>query len=187
MAKTDAAKKRILIFLLLSVLGLALRLWGINFEIGDWYESLSVWVKELDHGGLKALSRYSGNYNMPYVTFLLLLTYLPIPPLTGIKCLSILFDYICAFTGGKLAVFCCGEVPASKEKVFLTAYGGILLAPTVIVNSSWWAQCDSNYVGFIFLAIVYILREKTMRCMIFWGIALALTLQTVLALPVVLL
>lgn len=187
MAKTDAAKKRILIFFLLSALGLALRLWGIRFESGDWYESLSVWVKELDHGGLQALSTYSGNYNMPYVTFLLFLTYLPIPPLTGIKCLSILFDYICAFTGGKLAALCCGEGPASKETVFLTAYGGILFAPTVIVNSSWWAQCDSIYVGFIFLAILYMLKDKTARSMIFWGVALALKLQAVFAFPILLL
>lgn len=187
MVKTDAAKKGILIFLLLSALGLALRLLGIRFESGDWYESLSVWVKELDHGGLQALSRYSGNYNMPYVTFLLLLTYLPIPPLIGIKCLSILFDYVCAFTGGKLAALCCGKAPASKEKIFLTAYGGILFAPTVIVNSSWWAQCDSIYVGFIFLALLYMLKDKTARSMIFWGIALALKLQTVFAFPVLLL
>lgn len=187
MVKTNAAKKGILIFFLLSALGLALRLWGIRFESGDWYESLSVWVKELDHGGLQALSRYSGNYNMPYVTFLLLLTYLPIPPLTGIKCLSILFDYVCAFTGGKLAALCCGEVPASKEKVFLTAYGGVLLAPTVIVNSSWWAQCDSIYVGFIFLALLCLLKDKAARSMVFWGAALALKLQTVFAFPVLLL
>lgn len=186
MVKTDAAKKRILIFILLSLLGLALRLFGIRFESGDWYESLSVWIGELDRGGLQALSRYSGNYNMPYVTFLLFLTYLPIPPLTGIKCLSILFDYICAFTGGRLAVLCCGETTAKKENIFLTAYGGILLAPTVIVNSSWWAQCDSIYVGFVFLALYYMLKDKTARSMIFWGAALAFKLQTVLAFPVVL-
>lgn len=186
MLKTEAAKKRILIFLLLSGLGLALRFLGIKFESGDWYESLSVWIDELDRGGLQALSRYSGNYNMPYVTFLLFLTYLPIPPLTGIKCLSILFDYICAFTGGRLAVLCCGETAAQKEKIFLTAYGGILLAPTVIFNSSWWAQCDSIYVGFVFLALYYMLKDKTARSMILWGAALAFKLQTVLAFPVVL-
>lgn len=186
MAKTDAAKKRILIFFLLSALGLVLRLVGIRFESGDWYESLSVWIEELDHGGLQALSGYSGNYNMPYVTFLLFLTYLPIPPLTGIKCLSILFDYICAFTGGRLAVLCCSEAAAQKEKIFLTAYGGILLAPTVIVNSSWWAQCDSVYVGFVFLALFYMLKNKTTCSMILWGAALAFKLQTVLAFPVLL-
>lgn len=186
MLKTDAAKKRFLIFLLLSVLGLALRLCGIGFESGDWYESLSVWIKELDHGGLQALSRYSGNYNMPYVTFLLFLTYLPIPPLIGIKCLSILFDYICAFAGGRLAVLCCSGTAAQKEKVFLTAYGGILLAPTVIVNSSWWGQCDSIYVGFVFLALFSMLKNKTARSMVLWGAALAFKLQTVLAFPIIL-
>ncbi len=187
MAKTDANQKNIWIFLLLSAFGLALRLWGIKFESGDWYESLSVWVAELDHGGLQALSRYSGNYNMPYVTFLLLLTYLPIPPLLGIKCLSILFDYICAFVGGRLAALCCDEAQAAKEKVFLTAYGAVLLAPTVIVNSSWWAQCDAVYVGFIFLALYDMLRNKIVRSMIFWGTALAFKLQAVLAFPILLL
>lgn len=190
--RTDVSKKGILIFLLLSLIGLALRLWGIKFESGDWYESLSVWVAELDRGGLRALSGYSGNYNMPYVTLLLFLTYLPIPPLISIKCLSILFDYIGAFTGGKLVVLCYGETQlakgnTAKEKIFLLAYGGILLAPTVIVNSSWWAQSDSIYVSFILLALFYMLREKTVRSMIFWGIALAFKLQAILAVPILLL
>ena len=188
MAKSVSDKKGIRLFLLLSVLGLIFRLWNITFESGDWYQSLSVWVRELDRGGLSALSRYSGNYNMPYVTFLLFLTYLPIPPLIGIKCLSILFDYICAFTGAKIAVLCCGEeTPGNTEKIFLTAYGGILLAPTVIINSSMWAQCDSVYVGFLFLALFYLLKEKTARSMVFWGCALAFKLQAVLAFPILLL
>lgn len=185
MLKTGLDKKRITLILLVSILGFALRLLEIDFESGDWYQSLSVWVKELDHGGLQALSTYSGNYNMPYVTFLLFLTYLPIPPLMGIKCLSILFDYICAFVGGKLAVLCCGD--QKRESAFPAAYSAILLAPVVIVNSAWWAQCDSIYVSFIFLAIYAMLTEKTVRSMIFWGVALALKLQTVLALPVLLL
>lgn len=192
MSKMTETKKQLLLFLLLSAVGLALRLWGIGFESGDWYESLSVWVEELDHGGLKALSNYSGNYNMPYVTFLLFVTYLPIPPLTGIKCLSILFDYLCAFVGGKIALLCCPqdslpEDSKKRAKIFLLAYGGILLAPTVIVNSAWWGQCDSVYVGFIFLALYYMLKDKRVRSMIFWGAALAFKLQTVLAFPILLL
>lgn len=182
MPGTTKAKKQLLIFFLLSAIGLALRIWGIKFESGDWYESLSVWIRELDHGGLKALASYSGNYNMPYVTFLLFVTYLPVSPLTGIKFLSILFDYVCAFAGGKLAVLCSEK--EGKERTFLLAYGGILLAPTVIVNSAWWGQCDSVYVGFVFLALLYMLKDKTVRSMIFWGVALAFKLQTVLALPV---
>lgn len=185
MTKKANSKKHLLMFLLLSAIGLILRLWGITFESGDWYESLSVWVKELDHGGLNALANYSGNYNMPYVTFLLFVTYLPVHPLIGIKSLSILFDYICAFVGGRLAVLCSEK--EGKERTFLLAYGGILLAPTVIVNSAWWGQCDSVYVGFVFLALLYMLKDKTVRSMIFWGAALAFKLQTVLALPVLLL
>ena len=176
---------RILIFCLISLVGMYYRWRGIHVRTGDWTQSLSVWIADLDKGGLKALAEYKGNYNMPYVTYLLLITYLPIDPLYSLKALSILFDYICAFTGGILAVMCTVK---KKEDFwpqwnFLLAYGLILLSPVTIRNSVWWSQCDSIYVSFILLAILCMLKEKYPISMILWGFAIAFKLQAVFALP----
>lgn len=178
-------KKWILSFavMLVSALGLWVRWQGIYFESGDYRSCLSVWTQELSNGkGLRALTDYSGDYNMPYVTVLLLLTYLPIEPIIGIKSVSILFDFICAFAGAALAVICSGK-SKSKTLIFLVTYGLLFLSPIAVLNSGWWGQCDSIYVGFILLAIVCLLKDRFSFCMIFMGCALAFKLQTVFALP----
>lgn len=172
--------------MLLSAFGLWARFQGIYVESGDYKSCLSIWTQELSGGqGLRALADYSGDYNMPYVTILLLLTYLPLEPIIGIKSVSILFDFICAFAGAALAVI-CSKNSKSKELIFGIAYGLIFLSPIVILNSGWWGQCDSIYVGFILLAVVCLLKDKSSLCMIFMGCALAFKLQTVFALPMLL-
>ena len=54
---------------------------------------------------------------------------------------------------------------------------------TVILNSSFWAQCDSIYVAFILLSIYFLEKEKNIASFIFVGIAFAFKLQTVFILP----
>ena len=194
--KTEQKRKivlysRIVVFCLISLAGMYYRWRGIDVRTGDWTQSLSVWIAQLDKGGLKALAEYEGNYNMPYVTYLLLITYLPIDPLYSLKALSILFDYICAFSGGVLAVMCTTNVMSKAQKKeetwpqwnFLLAYGLILLSPVTIRNSVWWSQCDSIYVSFILLAILCMLKERYPISMILWGFAIAFKLQAVFALP----
>lgn len=169
--------------MLVSVLGLWARFKGIYYESGDYRSCLSIWTQELSDGkGLHALADYSGDYNMPYVTVLLLLTYLPVEPIIGIKSVSILFDFVCAFAGAALAVICTKNLK-HRELVFGIAYSLIFLSPVAVLNSGWWGQCDSIYVGFIMLAVVCLLKEKPSLCMIFMGCALAFKLQTVFALP----
>ncbi len=183
--KKKISKVAFVFFVLISLLGLALRWTGKDVVSGDWRQSLSVWIEGLDRGGLKALASYEGNYNMPYVTFLLAITYLPINPLYAVKAFSVIFDYVCAFSGGVLAVMSA----ANKERkavTFLLTYGLILCSPCAIYNSMYWSQCDSIYVSFILLAVIFLLKEKYSLSMIFWGFAFAFKLQAVFAMPILL-
>lgn len=178
-------KKWILPFtlILVSAIGLWARFQGIYFESGDYRSCLSIWTEELSGGkGLRALADYNGDYNMPYITVLLLLTYLPFEPIICIKSVSILFDFVCAFAGAALAVICAKNAKR-RELIFGIAYSLIFLSPIAVLNSGWWGQCDSIYVGFIILSAVCLLKEKPSLCMIFMGCALAFKLQTVFALP----
>ena len=59
----------ICIIVLASILGLVLRWQGIWEESGDFQSCLSIWMDHLKSGnGIRVLSQYTGDYNMPYVT-----------------------------------------------------------------------------------------------------------------------
>ena len=73
---TTVGKYWIFLIGLITLLGLWLRWQGIWYESGDFVNCLSIWMTDLTGGTLKTLAEYSGDYNMPYVTILLLLTYL---------------------------------------------------------------------------------------------------------------
>ncbi|MGN1148432.1 MAG: hypothetical protein ACI4TB_08420, partial [Lachnospiraceae bacterium] len=145
-----------------------------------------IWMAALKNGtGLQALSQYSGDYNMPYVTVLLLLTYLPLEPIVGIKCFSILFDFICAAAGGALANVCTKN--HYRHLTFILTYSLIFLSPIAILNSGYWGQCDAVYVAFVLLAVLFMLKEKFPLSMIFWGCAFAFKLQAIFGFPILLL
>lgn len=190
---TTVGKYWIFLIGLITLLGLWLRWQGIWYESGDFVNCLSIWMTDLTGGTLKTLAEYSGDYNMPYVTILLLLTYLPVEPIIAVKSFSILFDIICAASGAALAVECYGSYNGKQStefnaKAILTAaYGLIFLSPIAVMNSGYWGQCDSVYVAFIFLASLCMLKEKYPLMMIFWGCAFAFKLQAIFAFPVLLL
>ena len=143
----------ICIIVLASILGLVLRWQGIWEESGDFQSCLSIWMDHLKSGnGIRVLSQYTGDYNMPYVTVLWLLTYLPVEPIVGIKSFSMLFDFICAATGAAMAVTCRKENHNGSIRTFVITYCLIFLSPVAILNSGYWGQCDSVYVAFVLLA-----------------------------------
>ena len=173
------------ILIVITLLGLWLRWQGIWYESGDFVNCLSLWMQDLDGKNLSALAGYNGDYNMPYVTILLLLTYLPLEPIVAVKSFSILFDIICAVAGAVLVLEILGK--ERGKKVFITAYGLLFLAPVAVMNSGYWGQCDSVYVAFVFLACFFMLKGKYPLMMICWGCAFAFKLQAIFAFPVLLL
>lgn len=69
----------------------------------DYVDFLSDWAAFFrENGGWKALALPKGDYNVPYLYFMALLSYIPIPDLYGIKLFSILFDVILAWAGLRL-------------------------------------------------------------------------------------
>lgn len=176
------------IIVLASAIGLVLRWQGIWCESGDFQSCLSLWMDHLKSGnGIQVLSQYTGDYNMPYVTVLWLLTYLPVEPIVGIKSFSILFDFVCAVAGAALAVTCKKEDHNGRIRTFVITYCLIFLSPVAILNSGYWGQCDSVYVAFVLLACLCMLKNKYVLCMVFWGCAFAFKLQAVFGFPILLL
>lgn len=172
----------ILAFIVVTCVSAIVRINGIEFESLDMTKCLYRWFDVVKaNGGLNALALNIGDYNMPYMTIMALLTYLPISPLVSIKAVSIIFDFLLAIS----CVSLLKELLKDKynEKLGLLVYSIIILLPTVILNSSYWGQCDSIYATFIIISLIYLIREKYLMSFILLGISFAFKLQFIFILP----
>lgn len=183
--KNKITKENILFiaFVTITVISIIIRLYGIKFETHDMRGFLCRWFYNLKNaGGLLGIGKDISNYNAPYITIIATLTYLPIAPIVSIKMVSIIFDYLLAFFSAKLVK----ELLKDKYKKYigLIVYSIIILLPTATLNSSYWGQCDSIYVSFIIISLIYLIREKYLKSFIFLGISFAFKLQFVFVLPI---
>lgn len=196
----DAVDKHrhVLLLALLFVIGLAIRWAGRYFVSEDMTNSLLPWFHIIkDQGGLPALSEQVGNYGLLYQTLISLMTYLSIPAFMQYKLLSSVFDVALAAMAG--IIYCeerlrgLTEKPEDGDKAFASKVrleswlfaAAVWVLPTVMLNSSYWGQCDSMY-GFFCLATLYMLRRDSfLNAFIFLGLAFSCKLQTVFIVPII--
>ena len=175
--------KFIIFFMIITALSLLLRSKMFNYISDDFKDYLSPWFNEIkEGGGLLALKNQIGNYNAPYMTIMALLTYIPISPLISIKLVSLVFDYICAFTVVEIIKTLLKDNKNVKIYMLL-GYSIVLFLPTVFLNSACWAQADSIYTTFVLISLLYLFRQKYTKSFIFLGIAFSFKLQIVFILP----
>lgn len=168
----------------LVVVALVLR-WSL-FDVvsGDYRSFLSNWYAHFaSSGGFAGLADEFSNYDTPYLALLAVLTYLPIDPLVGIKAISVLFDLVLAFFAYRIVRV------ARPESVWLPTIltGVVLFLPTVVMNGSAWAQCDSIYGSMILASLYFLLIRRPWAAAVFFGIAFAFKLQAIFFLPVLVL
>lgn len=161
------------------VAALALRVPMLSHQTYDYQDFLAPWVQFFrTNGGFLALKEPLGDYNVPYLYFLAAFSYLPIPDLYLIKALSLAFDLLLAFTGGRLARRVFGGTHA-----YPAAFSILLLLPTVILNGAYWGQCDSLYAALTILALTDALEEHPARSVTWLGLAFSFKLQTIFLIP----
>lgn len=152
----------------------------MNHVTADYETFLSQWVDYYrQNGGFAALGDKIGNYNLPYLYFLCLFSYIGINDLYLIKALSIVFDVVLAWGGMQLV----GLLTRSTGKK-LAAFFLILYWPTVILNGAYWGQCDSIYVAFAVLSIYLALKNRGAAAMICIAVSFAFKLQAVFVMPI---
>ena len=168
---------------LVLVAGLAARVPMLGEQSGDYRAFLLPWYDHLlDAGGFAGLADVDSNYDTPYLVLLAALTHLPVDPLVGIKAISIVFDVLLAgFAYGIVRQVC----PTSRW-LPVVAYGVTFLLPTVLLNSAWWAQCDSVYASLCLGSLLFLLRRQTAVACALFGLAFAFKLQAVFFAPVLL-
>ena len=155
----------------------------LNYETSDYTQFLTVWVDFFrTHGGLAALREPVGNYNVPYLTFLALISGSSLSDLHLIKLFSIFFDVVLAWSVMQLVGLFRREA-AWK----LTAFFLVLFWPTVVLNGALWGQCDSVYASLAVLSVYLVLAGHPLLGVISIGAAFSFKLQAVFVMPVFLL
>lgn len=180
--RSGVLEKSFPIYLSAALLALAfsLRAFCLNYETLDYQNFLKQWVEFFrQNGGFAALSQPVGNYNIPYLYFLALFSYIPASDLYLIKLLSIFFDVLLAWAAMGIVEKLGGSL-GQRLGIFFT----VLFLPTVILNGALWGQCDSIYVALALMSIYWALDDRPVLSMLAMTLSFGFKLQAVFVMPV---
>jgi Gpi18-like mannosyltransferase len=158
----------------------AVRFLFIDQVSGDYRAFVSPWYDYLDaNGGFAAVGADISNYNPPYLYLLAAAGYLPLSKIVAIKLISMVFEVLLAAFA---ALIVRQRFPGPV--VPLLSFAVVLFAPTVVINSAAWGQCDSIYSAFCLGSLYFLLRNKPWWAAAFFGVALSFKLQAIFFMPV---
>ena len=169
--------KKSVILIILILASICIKYFFFSYESGDYKRFLLKWYNTLAEEGLSSVVGGLGNYNPPYLILLYLLTLIPGATLIKIKMLSVVFDLLMGFIGYLIVK------KLNNQKYSYLSWIIILLLPTIILNGSMWAQCDSIYTTFILLSLYLLLEEKYSLSFLALGISFSFKLQFIFILP----
>jgi len=152
----------------------------LYFRSMDYNGCLIHWVarmRELSVTGTMVES--IGDYNMPYMYVLMLISRFNISDLYLIKIVSIIFDIVLAYYVMKVV-----SLKFDNINVRIAAFITTLCIPTVILNGAFWAQCDVIYTALALAFLYYGMVDKSIRAYVFLGLAFSIKLQTIFIAPV---
>lgn len=152
----------------------------VSMDTANW---VMPWLNYIKKHGISAYGDIFSNYS-PFYTYLLGIgSLLPLTDLEIIKYISIAFELMAAryiYLVIKL------RYPGSPMMPRL-AFVSFLFLPTVLINSSYWGQCDIIYVAFCIAAVYYLMLPDTRRnnlvAVALFSLALSVKLQAVLIAP----
>lgn len=172
-------REMFLVMLLPIGAALLIRVLLLDHVTLDYQDFLSKWVDYFrQNGGFSAIKDPIGNYNVPYLYILALLSYLPVPDLYGIKLFSILFDILLAWGGLRLT-----RQLTQNECLPLVTFSALLLLPTVILNGACWGQCDSVWAALCILSLSQALARKSVSSVTLLALAFSFKLQAIFIIP----
>jgi len=149
-------------------------------ESWDYINFLSEWVgKYRNMTFFEALGTNVGNYNPPYMYFLNIISRINAPDLYLIKSVSIIFDALLAYFVMKIV-----SLRTDSLNIRILAFVLAFAIPTVVLNSSMWAQCDSIYTAFAIGSVYFALQNRSKMAYAFIAIALSFKLQAAFIFPV---
>lgn len=147
----------------------------------DYYNFLGGWIEQMKSLSVgDAMREKIGDYNMPYLYFLLAVSRIDIDAQLLIKWFSCCFDFVTAFFVMKTV--------ALKTENRLWHHLGFMLAlalPTVLLNSAYLAQCDAILAALCTATLYYSLKGDGIKAVIAFSLGFSLKLQAIFILPAV--
>ena len=175
--------EQVALLLLGTVLAVLIRISLLGFKSADYDTFTKVWYNTIQATGYMALRGDFSNYNPPYLYLLyLVVRFLPgMEKVAAIKIPSIIADYVCA-------AFVYGIIRqrTGDKLVPVLGYMATLLAPVVILNSSFWGQADSIYTAGLLGCVYFLIIRRNWLAFISFGLAFAFKLQAIFLLPLLL-
>ena len=166
-------------WMVLIGIGLVLKVALFPIQTGDYNHYLWPWIHFIQtHGYASSLKFDFYNYTPAYIYILIGIARVGVYPLYAIKIVSVLFEYLMAYFIGKTVC-----LKYRNNIVVWISLAIVPLLPTVMLNSSYLAQCDAVYAAFVAGSIFFALKEKPFLSILFLGLAFAFKLQTALLLP----
>ena len=162
------------------LIGMAARLAGIWFISLDMRYFMMPWYVQLLSQGFPALATNFSNYTPAYLYLLWFATWTStfIPEIAAIKLIPILFDI-----GNAIWVYKILRLKYREAAVPFLGAALFFALPTVILDSAWWGQVDALYIFFVLGCLYFLLRERPVAAMLFFGIAFAFKLQSIFLAP----
>ncbi|MBD5545423.1 MAG: hypothetical protein HDR01_14580 [Lachnospiraceae bacterium] len=173
----------ILLFLLFTAGAVWMRYALRNVVAGDYKMFFEPWVATLREagGGIRGLAAEFEyvDYTTPYLFILSCISICPfLNTLLLMKMVSVFFDFVAAF-----AVMAIVYDRKKSLTYGILGYGVFLMAPTILTNGAMWAQCDIIFTSFILWSLYFLLKDKPVPAMAFYGVAFAFKLQTLFLAP----
>ena len=135
------------------------------------------WIDAFKTNGIAAFRDPVWNYNLPYLYIVWLSTTVSKSYLF-LKFLALPFE----LTAGFFAFQIVGLYQNSFFRKFL-GFAVVLCLPTVILNNSFWGQCDVIFITFIIASLYCLLIKRNFWAMALWGISFAFKAQAFFILP----
>lgn len=165
------------------ILGLVARLAFRHLHSGDYTDFLSPWYDVIEEGGFSSLGTQVGDYSLIYQFAIYILTLIPLPKLYSYKILSCMFDIVLAVTCGLISKAISLHMLRDECLSEALGFSLVFLSPTVILNSSAWAQCDSIYSALCMLSILALIHKKNFSAFILLGLSFCFKLQAIFVVP----
>ncbi|MBQ7800421.1 MAG: hypothetical protein IJ370_07995 [Oscillospiraceae bacterium] len=168
-------------FLVVAAAAIALRLYVFDAVSTDYTNFLSRWLAQMRLlPGVEPITTPIGDYNMPYLYYLFFISRTNLYDLYMIKILSVVFDFVLALGSVKLV-----RLYSKNDVTALLAFFGALFAPTLFLNSAYWAQCDGIYTALSVLALYFALSKRPKTSIVFFALAFSFKMQAIFILPVI--
>ena len=170
-------------FIALSIAALiCIRVSLLYFGSHDYDIFLSEWLSEMRPLSIReALVAEIGDYNLPYLYLLIIISRFNFNDLILMKFFSCCFEILLAYFVMKIVA-----LRTTKQHWHLLSFILSLSIPTLILNGSYWGQCDVVYATFCIASLYFAMKGRGLLSIVMFSWGFVFKLQSIFIVPALL-